>query len=179
MEAGSLQGKRRILIIGSSGSGKSTLARALGEAVGLPVVHLDKLYWTPGWVNRPREEFEALLAAELAKDAWIIDGNFDRTLPRRLARADCVVRFQFSRLACEWGVFKRVVTTYGKVRPDMGEGCPERFDLEFIRWVWNFPKKDGAKAAAVLAQFPQVPVITLHSRREARQLLEEARGGRL
>lgn len=179
MEAGFLQDKRRILIIGSSGSGKSTLARQLGAALALPVVHLDQLYWTPGWVHRTREEFEALLAAELAKDAWIMDGNFNRTLPRRLARADCVVRFQFSRLACEWGVLKRVVTTYGKVRPDMGEGCPERFDPEFVRWVWNFPKQDGAAADAVLAEYPQVPVVTLRSRREARLLLEEARGGKL
>ena len=179
MDAGFLQGKRRLLIIGSSGSGKSTLARALGEALALPVVHLDKLYWTPGWVARPREEFDALLAAELEKDAWIMDGNFHRTLPLRLARADGVVRFQYSRPVCAWGVLKRVATTYGKVRPDMGAGCPERFDPAFLRWVWEFPQKDGARAEAVLANFPQVPVLTLRSRRAARRLLEEARHGRV
>lgn len=179
MEHFSVQRKRRILVIGSSGSGKSTLARSLGEALALPVVHLDRLYWTPGWIARPREEFDALLARELAKDAWIIDGNYGRTLETRLARADCVIRFRFSRLRCEWGVLRRVLATYGKVRPDMGEGCPERFDREFIRWIWEFPKKDGAKADAVLARTPQVPVITLRSRRQADALLREARDGRI
>ena len=71
----------RIIIIGCGGAGKSTLARKLGEVLDLPVVHLDKLFWKPGWVETSREEFDALLAMELAKDKWIMDGNFNRTMP--------------------------------------------------------------------------------------------------
>ena len=77
----------RIVIIGCGGSGKSTLARRLGELLNLPVVHLDKLYWHPGWVESTDEEFDAKLAAELEKPQWIMDGNFDRTMQMRLAPA--------------------------------------------------------------------------------------------
>ena len=51
---------RRVLVLGCPGAGKSTLARSLGEALSLPVVHLDKLWWKSGWVNRTEGEFDAL-----------------------------------------------------------------------------------------------------------------------
>ena len=69
-----------------------------------------------------------------------MDGNFNRTIPERLERCDTVIYLDFSRLACGRGVIKRIVTTHGTVRPDMGEGCPERIDFEFLKWVWNFNK---------------------------------------
>ena len=171
----SLKGKRRILVVGSSGAGKSTLARQLGQALGLPVVHLDQLYWTPGWEARSHGEFDALLAEALAGDAWIIDGNYQRTLETRLARADCVVWLRFPRVVCEWGVLKRVLSTRGKTRPDMAPGCPERLDWEFLRWVWDFPKQDGARVKEILARHPEVPVITLENGRRRNRLLREVR----
>ena len=112
---------KRIMIIGCGGSGKSTLAQQLGQKLGLPVIHLDKLFWTPGWVSIPKEEFDRVHADAVSKEKWIIDGNFDRTIPVRLKRCDTVIYLDFSRFACLMGVLKRVLTTYGKVRPDMGE----------------------------------------------------------
>ena len=67
---------KRILILGCGGAGKSTLARRLGAATGLPVVHLDGLYWQPGWVAMERAAWRRTVENEIAKDAWIIDGNF-------------------------------------------------------------------------------------------------------
>ena len=130
----------RILIIGCGGSGKSTLARQLGEKLNLPVVHLDKLFWKPGWVESSKEEIDAKIMEEISKPQWIMDGNFNRTMPVRIKYCDAVIYLDFSRFACLRGVLKRVLTTYGKVRPDMGDGCPERFDWEFLKWVWNFKK---------------------------------------
>ena len=115
----------RIVIIGCGGAGKSTLARQLGKKLNIPVVHLDKLWWKPGWVESSREEFDAKLAEELAKPQWIMDGNFNRTINQRVDRCDTLIYLDFNRVACLMGVLKRVLTTYGKVRPDMGEGCPE------------------------------------------------------
>ena len=90
----------RIMIIGCGGSGKSTLARELGEKLKLPVVHLDKLFWTPGWVPVSREEFDKRHLAALERDKWIIDGNFDRTIPARLQYCDTVLYLDYSRFAC-------------------------------------------------------------------------------
>ena len=163
---------QRILIIGCSGAGKSTLARKLGEKTGLPVVHLDALFWKPGWVESEREVFDARVLAELEKPAWIIDGNYARTLPVRLEKCDGVIYLDFPRWLCILGVLKRVLTTYGTVRPDMPEGCPERFDWEFLKWVWNFNRNNREKTWAQLEKLPAEKVMILKNRREVRRFLQ-------
>lgn len=163
----------RVIIIGCGGAGKSTLAQKLGEKTGLPVIHLDKLFWKPGWVEMPREEFDALLREEIKKEQWIMDGNFNRTMPERLARCDTVIYLDFSRIACLLGVVKRVITTYGKVRPDMGEGCPERIDFEFLKWVWNFNKNKREKYYRILGETNHAEIIILKNRRSVRKFLND------
>ena len=79
----------RIMIIGCGGAGKSTLARQLGEKLNLPVVHLDKLFWHPGWVESEKAEIDEKILREMQKDQWIIDGNYTRTLPQRLKQWEC------------------------------------------------------------------------------------------
>ena len=162
----------RIIIIGCGGAGKSTLARKLGEVLDLPVVHLDKLFWKPNWVEKSNEEFDALLAQELAKDRWIMDGNFNRTLPERIKRCDTIIYLDFSRFACLMGVLKRIITTYGKVRPDMGEGCPERIDLDFLKWVWNFNKNKRESYYKLLNEAENVETIVLKNRRAVKLFLK-------
>ena len=164
----------RIMIIGCGGSGKSTLARQMGEKTGLPVVHLDKLFWRPGWVSISREEFDELHRNALAQPRWIMDGNFDRTIPERLARCDTVIYLDFSRWACLMGVVKRIVTTYGTVRPDMGDGCPERFDREFLQWVWNFNKNKRERNYRLLKEAVGVNVVILKNRREVKRFLAQS-----
>ena len=119
---------RRVLIIGNAGSGKSTFGRKLAEKTGLPLVHLDKIYWRGNWEHLTREEFDKALQAELEKEEWIIDGNFNRTLPHRLDYCDTVFFFDLPTITCLWGVTKRVLQNYGKTRSDMGGSCPEKFD---------------------------------------------------
>ena len=162
----------RILIIGCGGAGKSTLARQLGEKLGLPVVHLDRLFWKPGWVESGKEEIDAKIMEELEKPQWIMDGNYNRTLPQRVQYCDTIIYLDFSRTACLLGVLKRVITNYGTVRPDMGEGCPERFDLEFLRWVWNYNKNKREKNYRLLNEAEGVQTIVLKNRRMVRRFLE-------
>ena len=162
----------RILIIGCGGAGKSTLARQLGEKLELPVVHLDKLFWKPGWVEESSEEFDRKLAIELEKTKWIIDGNFNRTMPQRLSKCDTIIYLDFSRWACLWGVAKRIITTYGTVRPDMGEGCPERLDLSFLRWVWNYNKDKRQRNYRLLNEAAHAEKIVLKNRRMVNQFLK-------
>lgn len=143
---------KRVVILGSGGAGKSTLARRLGDITGLPVVHLDTLFWLPGWKERDKEEFDRMLLDEVAKDRWIIDGNYSRTMPPRLAAADTILWLDYSRWRCLWGVLKRRVMYHGKTRPDMNAGCAEKIDLEFLMWVWNYPKRSREATREHLAK---------------------------
>ena len=163
---------KRVIIIGCGGAGKSTLARKLGDLTGIPVIHLDKLFWKPGWVERTPEEFDPIIQAEIEKDGWIMDGNFNRTMPQRVRHCDTVIYLDFSRIACLLGVVKRVLTTYRTVRPDMGEGCPERVDLEFLKWVWNYNKNKRESNYRLLNETAHAETIVLKNRRSVRRFLK-------
>jgi len=169
----------RILIVGCSGSGKSTLSRKLSERTSLPVVHLDQLFWQSGWVSVSREVFDQRLSDELEKPKWIIDGNFDRTLPLRLARCDTAICLDYSRRTCLTGVVKRVAASYGHTRPDMAEGCPERVDWSFLKWIWNFPKKQLPVLRQALADAEKngVRVLRFKNRKACREWLESLPAG--
>ena len=162
----------RILIIGCGGAGKSTLARQLGDQLNLPVVHLDKLFWHPGWVESTKEEIDEKIMAEMEKPQWIMDGNYNRTLPERIKHCDTIIYLDFSRFACIRGVLKRVITTYGTVRPDMGEGCPERFDWEFLQWVWNYNRDKRDANYRLLNETVGVETIVLKNRRMVKRFLQ-------
>lgn len=129
---------RRVLIIGPCGSGKSTLSRELAPRLGLPLIHMDQLGWQAGWVETERAEFAASLADVVARDEWLIEGNYGSVLPQRLARADTVIYLDFPIRLCLWRLVKRIITHRGRSRPDMPEGCPERFDAAFFWYVMNW-----------------------------------------
>lgn len=163
---------QRILIIGCPGSGKSTLARRLGEKTGLNVIHLDALYWLPGWTARSNEDFDALLLAELNRPSWIIDGNFTRTLSMRLEHCDAVIWLDYGRMTCLLGVLRRILKSHGTVRPDMGAGCPERFDREFLHFVWTFRRTNNTKIAERIAEHPQIALLRASSRCDLNRRLD-------
>lgn len=160
----------RILIIGSPGSGKSTLSLLMSEKLGLPVVHLDKLFWRPGWVEASREEFDAALAEALMGEKWIIDGNYGRTLKMRLSRADTVIMPDYPTAVCVFRVLKRIITNRGRTRPDMGEDCPERLDWEFLRYVMDFRRKNRQKLLDALSDWDGKTVF-IRNKREYRKFL--------
>src|SRR5688572_4423892 len=125
----------RILVLGHCGAGKSTLAMELGERLGLPVVHLDRLSWLPGWQERDRCESKELQCDAAAGQRWVIEGNYSATLSLRLPRAQAAVWLDYPLWVCLWRIARRLMQWRGRVRPDMGDGCPERMNVEFIRWT--------------------------------------------
>ena len=167
---------RRVLVIGSGGAGKSTFAVQLGERTGLPVIHLDALFWRAGWRETPREEWAARVEELLARDEWIMDGNYGGTMERRLAACDTVVFLDFHRALCLWRVIKRRARHRGRSRPDMAEGCEERLTWEFIRWVWDYPRTRRPGVLKRLSELSEGQrVFVLRSPREAQRFLEESR----
>lgn len=164
---------RRILVLGSPGSGKSMLSRRLGEITGLPVVHLDGIYWKPGWVESTHAEFDARVVDAVAQDEWIIDGSYSRTLDLRLPRAELVIYLDFGRLRCVWNAYRRSRRYAGQTRPDMGAGCPEKFDLDFAKFIWDYPARSRAKVLSKLAaQADRIPITLLRSHAEVERYLE-------
>ena len=162
----------RVIIIGCGGAGKSTLARMLGEKTGLPVVHLDRIWWEPGnWQHISQEEFDRRLAAELQKPRWILDGNFNRTIEARLDACDTVIYLDYPRLVCVKNWLGRVIRNWGKARPDMGEGCAEWIDPDFVKWIWNFNKKNRARYYELLNSAEGKKVVILKSRRQTERFL--------
>ena len=163
---------KRVMVIGCGGAGKSTLSRKLGEKTGLPVVHLDQIWWAPGnWQHLSREEFDVRLLAELEKDQWIMDGNFDRTMERRLEQADTVIYLDFSRTRCLLSWAGRVIKNRGRAREDMAPGCSEWFDPEMAGWIWNFNRKNRSRYLDLLENW-NGDVHILKNRREVRRFLE-------
>lgn len=165
---------QRILVIGCSGAGKSTLAREMGPRLGLPVIHLDKEYWQPGWVEPEAEDWRARVESLVARDAWVMDGNYSGTLAIRLPRADAVVWLDMPRYIYFPRVLLRVVRGYGRVRPDLPPGCPEQLDLSFLfKWVWTYPTRSRPKTLAMLEGVRgRMPVIVLRTPRQVRAFVD-------
>ena len=129
---------KKIIIIGNSGAGKSTLALKLHQITGLPLVHLDQHYWKAGWVASDKATWKAQVEQFIQKDHWIMDGNFRGTMDIRIAAADTIIYLDRSRWVCLYRVLKRTTRYYRKTRPDVTEGCHERFDWHFICYIFFF-----------------------------------------
>lgn len=169
---------KRIMIVGGPGSGKSTLARQLGARFDLPVVHMDALYWQPGWVERPKAEVYDAVADFTQRAAWVVDGNYSDTLDLRAARAEMAVFLDLPRRLRMWRIARRTVRYFGQSRPDMAPGCPERVSREFFVYAWNYDTDGRAGMLRYLEAQPQMAIRHLRSRGDvARFLAQSGRQG--
>lgn len=163
---------KKVLVIGSSGAGKSTFSRRLSDLTGIEIIHLDKIYWKPKWTEPSKEEWKATLEKATGGEKWIMDGNYSNTLDIRIPACDTVIFLETPRALCVYRVLKRVAFSYKKTRPDMAADCVERFDWEFIKWIWDFENRSKPKIERFLEQFKnEKTIIRLRSKSEVEDFL--------
>ena len=163
-------------MLGPGGAGKSVLSRELAGITGLPLIHLDREFWKPGWDKPARAEWLAKLDTLLAGDAWIADGTHADTLAHRLARADGAIVLDYSRMVAVRGVATRLMHREGRHRADLAPGCDNRLDRDYTSWVWAYHRETRPVVAAALADHADhISVTTLRSRRHAQRWLDQLR----
>lgn len=163
---------KRILVLGSGGAGKTTFAKQLAEKTGLPAIHLDLHFWSSGWVETSRDEWIPRVIELSERPEWIMDGNYSGTIDIRMKYADTVIFLDYGRITCTLGVLKRVIAHRGLTRDDMPDGCPERFNIEFMRWIWNYSSRSRPLILRALKKAPSsVSIYIFRNRRALRKFL--------
>jgi adenylate kinase family enzyme len=150
---------KRIMIIGSGGAGKSTLATQLGQILNRDVIHLDTLYWKPGWVKTPTAEWEALQKKLVQQEEWVIDGNYQSSLDIRLAAADTIIFLDFPKWLCLWRAIKRRLQYHNQTRHDLGNDNKERVTWQFIHWIFIYPRAEVLKKLAQYGSNKRVVIL--------------------
>jgi adenylate kinase family enzyme len=146
---------KRILVLGSGGSGKTTFSRKLAAQTGLPLYHLDALYWKPGWTKTDGAKWLEQVTTLVRQDAWIIDGSYTGTVGLRIPRADLICYLDIPPYRCIWNILKRRVKYArftGLTRPGMAPGCNETIWFSFLMWVGLYRKIEKPKVFAVIEQ---------------------------
>jgi adenylate kinase family enzyme len=145
---------KRIVVTGPAGAGKSGLACELGGRLGVRVLHLDTLFWKPGWVPTPRDEFEAMQRRALEGEAWIVDAQYDDMLPDWVEGADTVVFVDASLARCLWRVSRRRFDRQARVGTPAGSepGSLPRAFLKFLRNQWRYRRRVRRQLRAELAR---------------------------
>ncbi|WP_249144028.1 DNA topology modulation protein [Bradyrhizobium lablabi] len=143
---------------------------------GIPFVSLDALYWKPGWVASDNSEFEHRVAEAARQPRWVMDGNYTRSGAGELRRqaSDTVIWFDLPRSTCMFGIMMRIAKSYGRVRPEMAEGCPEKIDLEFFRYVWTYRRRQRPKLLDFFEGLrPEQSLVCFTDRFQANDYLED------
>ncbi len=138
----------KAIVIGSPGAGKSTFSRKLRDMTGLPLYHLDMIWHRPNQTTVSKQEFDERLREILAKDCWIIDGNYSRTLELRLQYCDTVFLLDFPLETCLAGAESRI----GKAREDL-PWLETEFDPEFRQFILDFPKDSLPRIYRLLEKY--------------------------
>lgn len=159
---------KRVVVIGSPGSGKSVLSVKLHEKTGLPLVHLDNIWWKPDRTHITREAFDERLLEILQTDEWIIDGSYSRTFEPRIAACDTVIFLDYDTDVCMQGITERV----GQVRPDI-PWTEQTLDPELVELVKTYRERNHPKLSELFCKYPDKDIHIFRTRAEAERWIED------
>jgi len=159
---------KRVIVIGCPGSGKSTVSRTLHNKTGIPLYHLDMMYWNADKTTVEKSVFRERLSAVLEQDEWIIDGNYSSTIELRMAACDTVIFLDYPLDVCLDGIRER----RGKPRSDMPWIETEE-DAEFIEFIKSYNEQQKPKVLELLGKYGDKNMIIFKSREEADEFLRE------
>ena len=157
---------KRVAVIGCPGGGKSTFSRALRDRVRLPLYHLDAIYWRDDRTHLSREEFYPLMREIIAREEWIMDGNYGSTMEWRISACDLLIFLDYPAEVCLAGVRAR----RGQKRSDM-PWVEEGDDEEFLAFIRAFETESRPRILELMERYPEKTVITFRTRAEADKYL--------
>ena len=161
---------KKVAVVGCGGSGKSYVARRLGTLLDAPVTHLDAVFYDQDWNELPQEQFEARQRDLVAEPSWVIDGNYNSTLPVRLHTCDTVVFLDLPAVTCLWGAVWRQVRRGPGQHREIGEF--NRIHRGVVRYIWIYRTKMRPKVLGKIEKHAShAHVVTLSSRRQVRRWL--------
>lgn len=158
----------KIAVIGSPGGGKSYFSKKLSRLTGIPVYHMDNIFWKPDRTNISRDELTRAIEDIMKRDKWIIDGNYISTIEQRIKGAETIFYLDFSTEQCIEGIKSRV----GKQRDDI-PWTEETLDEEFYDFVVRFRDEIKPEIESLLQKYADKKVVRFSSRDEMRQYLRE------
>ena len=158
---------KKAIILGPSGSGKSTFSVMLHNATGLPLYHLDNIWWNADKTHISRPEFDLKLNDLLSRDSWIIDGDYSRTYEPRIAACDTVFFLDFDINICMEGLTQRL----GKPRPDM-PWIDYELDLDLVKLVYKYETENKPVLLSLFKKYPEKRVIVFKTRKEAEEWIK-------
>lgn len=161
---------KRIIVIGCPGSGKSTLSRKLHKITGIPLFHLDMMYWNADRTIVDTAVFHQRILDIMKKSKWIMDGNYGSTLELRLKECDTVIFLDYPLAICLEGIKER----RGKARTDMPwVEAEDEEDTEFLEFVKNYHLQNRPQVMELLKKYSCKNIFVFKNREEADVFLEQ------
>jgi len=153
---------KKIIVIGCPGSGKSTFSRALHDITGIPLFHLDMMYWNADKTTVEKSVFRERLSEAMKKDEWVIDGNYGSTMEMRLQACDTVFFLDYPVDVCLEGARER----RGKPRSDM-PWVENEEDVEFIEFIKKYSSQSRPVVVSLLEKYYDRNIFIFKNRTDA------------
>ena len=154
---------QKIIVIGCPGSGKSTFSKSLHKIIGIPLFHLDMMFWNSDKTTVEQSVFYERLSKTIQNDKWIIDGNYSSTMELRMQACDTIIFLDYSLDVCLNGIQERK----GKARSDMPWIESDEYDEAFIEFIKNYNSQCRPQVMELLDKYFYKNVFIFTTRAEA------------